>query len=62
MATLANSNPVLRELGALGKEAPRWNFHKYFVDRSGMRVVTCESTVTPDDPQLAEQTDRMLKG
>ena len=61
MATLALSNPVFRELGALGKEAPRWNFHKYLVDRSGTRVVSFESTMTPDDPRLAEQIERMLK-
>jgi glutathione peroxidase len=56
-----NSIALFRQLALMAKEAPQWNFHKYLVDRSGTKVLAFRSTVTPDDPGLAQQIERLLK-
>jgi glutathione peroxidase len=40
--------------------SPRWNFHKYLIDRSGNRVVSFDSTVVPDDPRILNELQGML--
>lgn len=40
---------------------PRWNFHKYLIDRSGNRVISFDSTVTPDDPRILHELQVMLE-
>lgn len=48
------------ELGAMA--APRWNFHKYLIDRQG-RLVRAFSTVTaPDAPRVIAEIERLLAG
>jgi len=37
-------------LGA--KEAPKWNFHKYLIDRQGRIVASFGSGTTPDAPEV----------
>jgi glutathione peroxidase len=56
-----NSITLFRQLAAMGEGAPQWNFHKYLVDRSGTTVLAFPSTLTPDDPRLAQQIERLLK-
>lgn len=45
-------NPVFAELARQGAAPPRWNFHKYVVDRDGQLVAEFGSRTTPDDPAL----------
>ncbi|MCC5869176.1 MAG: glutathione peroxidase [Gammaproteobacteria bacterium] len=45
-------NPVFAELARQGATPPRWNFHKYVVDRDGRLVAEFGSRTTPDDPAL----------
>lgn len=48
------------ELGAMA--APRWNFHKYLIDRQG-RLVRAFSTATPpDSPRVIAEIERLLAG
>src|SRR5918994_5422656 len=43
----ANANPVYRALAARTGKPPRWNFHKYLLDRAGQPVAVFESAVEP---------------
>jgi glutathione peroxidase len=54
------ANPFYAELAQRTGAAPRWNFHKYLIDRSGKRVLSFGSAVTPDDSALSRQIERLL--
>src|SRR6266853_787195 len=41
-------------------ERPHWNFHKYLIDRSGEKVLSFGSDVTPGDGRLVGEIERML--
>ncbi|MCC5794888.1 MAG: glutathione peroxidase [Chromatiales bacterium] len=45
-------NPVFAELERQGAMLPRWNFHKYVIDRSGQVHAEFGSRTTPEDPEL----------
>ena len=55
-----NANPVFRELAATTGSAPRWNFHKYLVDRSGTPVASFATRVEPLDPKVTREIERLL--
>lgn len=49
---------------ALGKAtgvAPKWNFHKYLIDRSGKVVGSFASEVEPQSPKLLSALERALQ-
>jgi glutathione peroxidase len=53
-------NPLYADLvKATGKE-PRWNFHKYLVDRSGNPVQSFDTRVDPNDPKLVGEIEKLL--
>jgi glutathione peroxidase len=54
------ANPLYQALAAAGGGAPRWNFHKYLIDRSGAKVAGFESSVTPTDSRFTRQIERLL--
>ena len=54
------ANPLYATLTQRAGSAPRWNFHKYLIDRSGNRVLSFETGVTPNDSRLAREIERML--
>jgi glutathione peroxidase len=56
----ANANPLFRELAMKTGKPPRWNFHKYLLDRAGQSVVAFESAVEPEDRQLTGQIEKLL--
>ena len=58
--TEGNANPFHKILGEATGDWPKWNFHKYLIDRSGNEVVSFASMVAPDDPALLAAIDRML--
>lgn len=45
-------------LAELGE--PKWNFHKYLVDRKGVPVKAFPSSVKPDAPELLSAMDAEL--
>jgi glutathione peroxidase len=55
----AQAHPFFREL-ARQSEAPRWNFHKYVIDRHGRVVAAFPSRVEPDAPELAAAIEGVL--
>ena len=54
------ANPLFVDLIAKTGQAPRWNFHKYVVDRSGARVTSFADTVKPDARPLVDLVERLL--
>lgn len=58
--TSLKSNPLYADLAQASGAAPRWNFHKYLVDRSGRQVQSFDTRVAPDDPQLLAAIEKLL--
>ncbi len=56
-----SASPLYRELAAQAGEAPRWNFHKYLLDRNGKVVASFGSSVAPDDPKIVRAIEQQLK-
>jgi len=54
------ANPLFVELAAKGGEPPRWNFHKYLVDRSGERVRSFPSAVEPTQRDFVGALEQLL--
>src|SRR5262245_3720309 len=55
-----DTQPLYAELVARTGHAPRWNFHKYVVDRSGAAVASFESRVTPDAREFVGLIEKLL--
>ena len=53
-------NPFYERLAKVSNSRPRWNFHKYLIDRKGQKVLAYESAVTPDDPRFVREIERLL--
>jgi glutathione peroxidase len=58
----ANANPLYRALAARTGKPPRWNFHKYLLDRAGHPVAVFESAVDPEDRRVTAQIEKLLAG
>lgn len=57
----AAAHPFFRQLAEITGSAPRWNFHKYLIDRSARRVLAFGSATAPDDPALLAAIEDFLK-
>jgi len=57
----AQANPLFAELARASGAAPRWNFHKYLVDRSGRQVMSFDTKVAPGDPKLVGAIEQLLE-
>ena len=55
-----NANPLFRELAAKTGQPPRWNFHKYLLDRTGQPIAAFESSIEPEDPRITSQIEKLL--
>jgi glutathione peroxidase len=55
-----SANPLYRALAARTGKPPRWNFHKYLLDRAGQPVAVFESAVDPADPRVTSQIEKLL--
>ncbi len=53
------AHPLFAELARQSK-APRWNFHKYLVDRDGKVAATFSSMTAPDDAELRAAIEKLL--
>ena len=56
----AGANAFYSSLIQRSGSAPRWNFHKYLIDRGGDRVLAFESSVTPENARLGREIERLL--
>jgi glutathione peroxidase len=55
------ANPLYADLQKATGESPKWNFHKYLVDRSGKRVQSFGTRVDPSDAKLVGTIERLLE-
>lgn len=55
-----NRNPLYASLVKATGQSPRWNFHKYLIDRSGKVVASFVSEVSPSDPKLVSAIEKAL--
>jgi glutathione peroxidase len=58
--TSIKTNPLYAELLARTGQSPKWNFHKYLVDRDGKQVTSFGTRVEPDNGELVSAVERML--
>ena len=58
--TSIKTNPLYAELLARTGQSPKWNFHKYLVDRDGKQVASFGTRVEPDNGDLVSAVERML--
>jgi glutathione peroxidase len=58
--TSIKTNPLYAELLARTGQSPKWNFHKYLVDRDGKQVTSFGTRVEPDNSDLVGALERML--
>ena len=54
------ANPFFAKLEKATGSAPRWNFHKYLVDRRGEKALAFDTKVDPSDPKLVKEIERLL--
>jgi glutathione peroxidase len=58
--TTLKNNPLYAELLARTGQSPKWNFHKYLVDRDGKQITSFGTKVEPDSGDLVGAVERML--
>ena len=58
--TGAATDPFYQYLAQATGESPRWNFHKYLLDRDGRVVASFPSQVGPDDARLIKAIEALL--
>lgn len=56
-----NANPLHEALARATGVRPSWNFHKYLIDRNGMRVQSFPSQVDPESPEMVQAIESLLK-
>jgi glutathione peroxidase len=56
------AHPFYAALREATGEAPRWNFHKFLVDRDGHVVASYPSAVDPLDPRVTTRIEQLLGG
>ena len=56
-----NANAFYEGLARSTGVRPAWNFHKYLIDRSGMRVMSFPSQVDPGSDEIVQAIETLLK-
>jgi glutathione peroxidase len=56
----AGANAFFDKLAQASGSRPRWNFHKYLVDRQGKTVAAFDTRVEPSDPGLVAEIEKLL--
>ena len=56
----AGASPLYSWLATQTGQPPKWNFHKYLLDRTGRVAAVFPSSVEPSDPALIKRIDALL--
>ncbi|MCX7893061.1 MAG: glutathione peroxidase [Burkholderiales bacterium] len=54
------ANALYADLARMSGRAPKWNFHKYLVDRTGAQVLSFDSLVAPGNAKLVAAVEKFL--
>lgn len=54
------AHPLFAGLAQASGEAPRWNFHKYLIDRRGRVAASYPSAVSPLDARITARVEQLL--
>ena len=57
----SDANPFYQKLAATTGSTPKWNFHKYLINRDTSQIVAYTSFTKPDDKDLLSKIDEFLK-
>lgn len=57
----SGAHPFYRMLGEITGSRPRWNFHKYLINRDATQVLAFGSMTKPDGRELLRKIDEFLK-
>ncbi len=55
-----SANPFYVELAKSTGQSPKWNFHKYVIDRDGKPVASFTSGVAPDSREITQLLEKLL--
>ena len=55
-----DTTPFYQALADKTGEAPKWNFHKYLINRQGEVIASFGSRTTPEDDKLLAEIERLL--
>lgn len=55
-----SANPFHEKLAQATGTRPSWNFHKYLVDRQGVKAHSFGTKVDPSDPKFVAEIERLL--
>jgi glutathione peroxidase len=56
-----HADPLYKALASASGTYPRWNFHKYLVDRKGRLVQNYTSSIDPLDSIITDEINKQLK-
>jgi glutathione peroxidase len=56
-----DANPFYLKLAEITGSKPRWNFHKYLINRDATQVLAFSSLTKPEDKDLLKKIDAFLK-
>ena len=54
------ANPLFADLSTRTGQGPKWNFHKYVIDRNGNPAAAFASRVEPSDGELVSLLEKLL--
>jgi glutathione peroxidase len=60
ITTSIGNNVLYKDLIAATGQAPKWNFHKYLIDKNGKVVGNFPSAVEPGSTELARAIEQAL--
>lgn len=55
------AHPLYTQLAKASGQPPRWNFHKYLLDRNGEVVASFASEINPLDAQITRRVEALLQ-
>lgn len=56
-----DANPFYLQLAEITGSQPKWNFHKYLINRDASQVVAFGSTTKPDDKEFLKKIEEFLR-
>ncbi|NNJ98123.1 MAG: hypothetical protein HKP12_13295 [Gammaproteobacteria bacterium] len=55
------ADPLYQQLADAAGTYPKWNFHKYLIDRSGTLVASYRSSIDPLDERVVSEIKKQIR-